>query len=82
MKIHAIKKLRGKLAAGQPVYFTRKPTDLTGTPYLTMIGPLIYLQTSPQTQAPSGLLSVNANFENELETIKVKLKVLYLIPKS
>jgi hypothetical protein len=62
-------KVAAARAAGQPVYFTRKPTDLIGTPYLTMIGPLIYLQTSPQTQAPAGLLSIKANFENELELI-------------
>ncbi|MCQ3972157.1 MAG: hypothetical protein DPW09_01780 [Anaerolineae bacterium] len=56
-------------AAGQPVYFTRKPTDLIGTPYLTMVGPLIYLQTAPQFQTPANLTLVNANFEDELELI-------------
>jgi hypothetical protein len=62
-------------AADQPVYFTRKPTDLIGTPYLTMIGPLIYLQTTPQFQAPSNLIPLNANFEDELELIGYRTKI-------
>ncbi|RPH71147.1 MAG: hypothetical protein EHM78_08685, partial [Myxococcaceae bacterium] len=33
-------------AAGQPVYFMRPTTDLIGTPYLSMAGPLIYLGTA------------------------------------
>ncbi len=62
-------KVAAARAAGQPIYFTRKPTDLLGTPYLTMVGPLIYLQTAPQFQAPANLTLVNANFEDELELI-------------
>jgi hypothetical protein len=62
-------------AVGRPVYFTRKPTDLIGTPYLTMLGPLIYLQTTPQFQAPSNLIPLNANFENELELIGYRTKI-------
>ncbi len=62
-------------AAGQPVYFTRKPTDLIGTPYLTMLGPLIYLQTTPQLQAPSHLSPLNASFEDELELIGYQAKI-------
>ncbi|HXV96954.1 MAG TPA: hypothetical protein VEC93_00920, partial [Anaerolineae bacterium] len=68
-------KVAAARAAGQPVYFTRKPTDLIGTLYLTMVGPLIYLQTSPQTQAPDGLIAVNANFENELELIGYRTEI-------
>ena len=35
-------------AAGQTIYFTRKPTDLIGTPYLSMVGPLIRIGTAPR----------------------------------
>ncbi len=62
-------------AAGQPVYFTRKPADLIGTPYLTMVGPLIYLQTAPQLTPPDGLTPLKANFENELELIGYRAEV-------
>ncbi len=62
-------------AAGQPVYFTRKPTDLIGTPYLTMLGPLIYLQTAPQFATPANLILLNANFEDELELIGYRTKI-------
>ncbi|MCL4301348.1 MAG: DUF2723 domain-containing protein [Anaerolineae bacterium] len=62
-------------AAGQPVYFTRKPTDLIGTPYLTMLGPLIYLQTTPQLQVPSNLIPLDVNFEDELELIGYRAKI-------
>ncbi|NJN95257.1 MAG: hypothetical protein HC875_14700, partial [Anaerolineales bacterium] len=58
-------------AAGQPIYFTRKPTDLLGTPYLTMVGPMIHLQTAPQFEAPANLTPVNANFEDELELLAI-----------
>jgi hypothetical protein len=68
-------KVAAAQAAGQPVYFTRKPTDLIGTPYLTMAGPLIYLQTSPQTQAPTDITSLNANFEDELELIGYRAEI-------
>jgi hypothetical protein len=62
-------------AAGQPIYFSRKPTDLIGTPYLTMVGPLIYLQTAPQFEAPANLIPLNANFEDELELIGYQTKI-------
>jgi len=62
-------------AANQPVYFTRKPTDLIGTPYLTMVGPLIYLQAAPQFEVPSQLIPLNANFEDELELIGYRLEI-------
>jgi hypothetical protein len=54
-------------AAGQPIYFSRKPADLIGTPYLTMAGPLIHLQTAPSFETPQNINLVRANFENELE---------------
>ncbi len=68
-------KVAAARAAGQPVYFTRKPTDLIGIPYLTMIGPLIYLQTEPQFDAPANLISLNANFEDELELIGYRIQI-------
>jgi hypothetical protein len=40
-----------------------------------MLGPLIYLQTSPQFQAPSNLIPLNANFEDELELIGYHTKI-------
>lgn len=68
-------KVAAARAAGQQVYFTRKPADLIGTPYLTMVGPLIYLQTTPQFQARSDLILLNANFEGELELIGYQTKI-------
>lgn len=62
-------------AANQPIYFTRKTADLVGTPYLTMVGPLIYLQTAPQFSPPTDLISLNANFEDELELMGYKTKI-------
>ncbi len=56
-------------AAGQPIYFTRKTTDLSGTPNLSMAGPLIYLGDRPQTSAPPNITPMAVNFENELELL-------------
>jgi hypothetical protein len=56
-------------AAGQPIYFTRKPADLVGAPYLTMVGPLIQLQTGPSFDTPEYISRLGANFEDELELI-------------
>lgn len=61
--------------AGQPVYFSRKPADLTGTPYLTMLGPLIYLQTGPNFTVPSDIQPLKANFENELELVGYRAEI-------
>jgi hypothetical protein len=69
-------KVAAARAASQPVYFTRKPTDLIGTPYLTMVGPLIYLQTAPNFEAPTDLNPLNANFEDELELIGYRAKII------
>ncbi len=63
-------------AKGQPVYFTRKTTDLIGTPYLSMIGPLIHLQTEPNFDTPSDITMLNANFEDELELIGYRAEVI------
>jgi hypothetical protein len=56
-------------AAGQPIYFARKTSDLLGTPYLSMAGPLIYVGAEPNFETPTDIIPVNANFENELELI-------------
>jgi hypothetical protein len=63
-------------AAGQPVYFIRPTSDLIGTPYLSMAGPLIYLGTAPNFTAPMDIIPVNANFENELELIGYRAEVI------
>jgi hypothetical protein len=68
-------KVTAARAAGQPIYFTRKPADLIGAPYLTMAGPLIWLQTGPTFEAPADIIQLNANFENELELIGYRAKV-------
>jgi hypothetical protein len=63
-------------AAGQPIYFTRKPTDLIGTPYLSMAGPLIYLGTAPNFAVPPGIVSLEAHFEDQLELIGYRTEVI------
>jgi hypothetical protein len=63
-------------AAGQPVYFSRKPADLIGTPYLTMLGPLIYLQTGPNFTVPSDIQPLKANFENEIELVGYQAEIM------
>ncbi len=62
-------------AAGQPVYFTRKTTDLIGTPYLSMAGPLIHLGTEARFEAPPDIIPLGANFENELELIGYRVEM-------
>jgi hypothetical protein len=68
-------KVAAAQAGGRPVYFTRKPTDLIGRPYLTMAGPLIYLQTAPRFDTPPNLTLLAANFEDELELIGYRLQI-------
>ena len=63
-------------AIGQPVYFARKTTDLIGTPYLSMAGPLIHLQTEPSFEVPQDITLLNASFENELELIGYHLAII------
>jgi len=63
-------------AKDQPVYFTRKTTDLIGTPYLSMVGPLIHLQTEPNFDPPTDITTLNANFEDELELIGYRAEVI------
>ena len=63
-------------AAGQPVYFTRKPADLIGTPYLSMVGPLIQLRTEPNFESPADIIQVKANFEDELELIGYQVETI------
>jgi hypothetical protein len=68
-------KVAAARAAGQQIYLTRKPADLSGTPYLTMVGPLIWLQTGPDRAVPAGLTRLDANFENELELIGYRARI-------
>ncbi|MCP4362641.1 MAG: hypothetical protein GY796_31950, partial [Chloroflexi bacterium] len=63
-------------ASGQPIYFARKPTDLIGTPFLSMVGALIHIGTGPQFKAPAGIIPLEANFEDELELIGYRSVVL------
>lgn len=62
-------KVAASHAADQPIYFTRKPTDLIGTPNLSMVGPLIKLNPTPVFDLPNDLTRLDANFENELELL-------------
>ncbi|MBN1992137.1 MAG: DUF2723 domain-containing protein [Anaerolineae bacterium] len=66
----------GARAKGQEVYFARKTTDLIGTPYLSMVGPLIYLGTAPNFDLPAGIMPLQANFENQLELMGYEAKVM------
>lgn len=61
--------------AGRPIYFTRKPADLVGTPFLSMVGPLIQLRTEPNFEPPPDLTRLDANFEGELELLGYRAKV-------
>ena len=63
-------------AAGQPIYFTRKPADLIGTPHLSMVGPLIKLNETPTFEPPTNITVLDANFENELEIIGYRATIL------
>ena len=72
-------KVAAAQAAGQPIYFTRKPTDLIGTPYLSMVGPLIHLGSGPNFEPPSDIIQLNAIFEDQLELIGYRAEV---IPQS
>ncbi len=69
-------KVAAARAAGRPVYLTRKPTDLIGTPYLSMVGPLIYLGTEPQFEVPADLNLLNANLEDQLDLIGYRAAIL------
>jgi hypothetical protein len=62
--------------AGQPVYLARQPADLIGTPYLSMVGPLIRVGTEPDFQEPTGIIESNTNFEDELELLGYRADVL------
>ena len=63
-------------AAGLPVYLTRKTADLTGTPHLSMVGPLIRLSEEPQFEVPAGITRLAANFEDELELRGYRVEVI------
>jgi hypothetical protein len=63
-------------AAGQPVYLARKTTDLIGTPYLSMAGPLIHLGLAPHREIPADIIRLEASFENELELIGYRAELL------
>ncbi len=62
-------------AAGQPVYLARKPPDLIGARYLSMVGPLIHVGSKPRFQAPTGIIQLNANFEDELNLIGYRAQI-------
>jgi len=64
---------------GQPVYFMRKTTDLIGTSYLSMVGPLIHLQTEPNFEPPDDIIGVEANLEDELILLGYRLQI---VPQS
>ncbi len=68
-------KVAAARAAGRPIYFTRKTADLIGTPYLSMVGPLIYLGTEPQTAAPPNITPTAINFENQLELLGYRAQI-------
>jgi hypothetical protein len=68
-------KVAAARAAGQPIYFSRKPADLIGTRYLTMVGPLIRIQAEADLSPPSDITLLAANFENELELIGYRAAV-------
>ena len=63
-------------AEARPIYFTRKPADLIGTPHLSMVGPLIQLNEAPILTPPADILPLNANFENQLELIGYRTEIL------
>ena len=63
-------------AAGRPVYLARKTTDLSGTPYLSMAGPLIRIGRQPQFEPPPEITRLEANFEDELELIGYRAEVI------
>jgi hypothetical protein len=63
-------------AAGQDIYFTRKTTDLIGTPHLSMVGPLIHLGAGPQFDPPAGITPLEADFEGELELLGYRVDIL------
>lgn len=61
-------------ARNQPVYFMRKTDDLIGWPHLSMVGPLIHLQTEPNFDRPTTITLLEANLEDELELIGYRLE--------
>ncbi|MDM8528155.1 DUF2723 domain-containing protein [Anaerolineales bacterium HSG24] len=61
---------------GQPTYLMRKTADLIGTPHLSMVGPLIHLQTEPQFEPPADISPLHANLEDELELIGYQLNIV------
>jgi hypothetical protein len=63
-------------ARGQPVYFMRKTPDLVGTPYLSMVGALIHLRSTPLTEPPANIILLQANLEDELELVGYRLELL------
>jgi hypothetical protein len=62
--------------AGQPVYLARKPADLIGTPYLTMVGPLVRVGEKPNFTLPTEVAEVNVNFEDELELLGYQARLM------
>ncbi len=62
--------------SNHPIYFARKTTDLIGTPFLTMAGPLIHLQPEPNFERPSNITIIEAKFEDQLELIGYRVAVI------
>ena len=60
---------------GQPTYLMRKTADLIGTPHLSMVGPLIYLQMEPQFEPPPDITPLHANLEDELELVGYRFNI-------
>ena len=69
-------KVAAARSAGQPIYFSRKPTDLIGTRYLSMAGPLIYLGPEPSFAMPPDLTPLQATFEDQLELIGYRAEII------
>ena len=61
--------------AGQPIYLTRKPTDLIGTPHLSMAGPLIHIGSEPDLDSPPDVTVLDAMFEGQMELIGYRAQV-------
>ncbi len=62
--------------AGQPIYFTRKPPDLIGTPHLSMAGPLIHIGADPTFVPPAEIIRLEARFEDQLELIGYRAEII------
>jgi hypothetical protein len=69
-------KVAAARAQQREFYMARKTPDLIGTPYLSMAGPLIHVQTGPNFNPPANITPANANFEDELELIGYRTAIV------